>query len=306
MQTDREWPNLFVVGAPKAGTTSLWRYLDQHPDIFMSAVKEPGFLSGSDSQAAVRDEESYLALFAGARGEKLRGEASPSYLARQEAARTIRRNIPDARIVISLREPIERTHSSYLSLVSDGVEQRTFQQAVSDDLARRRVPNRPNYVKPSLYAVSVERYLRKFGDRVFVLFFEELTKEPARVVRELYEFLEVDPSYAERLVAKPHNQFRAPRNKAIGQLLHARRLARALVPRGMRDRLFQAVMKPASKPELDSESVRLLQETFGPDVAALRELLPRELPRKWERRFPSDAAQAPQRLHRVPDQTQTS
>ncbi len=297
----RQWPNLFVVGAPKAGTTSLWRYLDQHPDIYMSPVKEPGFLAGADSQAAIRDEEAYLDLFAAARGEKLRGEASPSYLARQQAARTIRRTIRDPRIVISLREPVDRTHSSYLSLVSDAVEDRTFLEAVSDDLARRRLPGRPNYVKPSLYAVSVQRWLRKFGDDVFVLFFEELAKDPARVVRALYEFLDVDPSPADSLVAKPHNQFRAPRNRAVERLVRARRLGRAVIPRRARDRVFEAAMKPAKKPKPDPESIELLRNVFGPDVAALRELLGRDLPRAWERRFPAGADEPAQRLRRVPD-----
>src|SRR5437763_505157 len=105
---DARWPNLFVVGAPKAGTTSLWLYLDRHPDIWMAPVKEPQFFSG-----LWYDQDSYLRLFAPGARFKLRGEASPSYLAKAGVAEASKRVSPDARIVIMLRDPVERAYSKY-------------------------------------------------------------------------------------------------------------------------------------------------------------------------------------------------
>lgn len=288
-----QWPNLFVVGAPKAGTTSLWRYLGEHPDIYMSPVKEPSFFSKRRTHPTPEEAAPYLELFAAARGEKLRGEASPGYMTRKTVPATIRRLSPDAKIVISLREPIERTHSSYMSLVSDGVETRSFLEVVRDDLAGLRLPDRPIYVKPNLYAEGVLRYQEAFGDQLHVLFFESLAANPAKTMRRLYEFLGVDPAFAERFDPKPHNQLRQPRNRAIERLLAARRLGRRLVPAPLREPVAQAVTKPAVKPRPDEESVALLRDAYGPDVQAVREMVG-GLPKAWERHFPPPVAvQAP-------------
>jgi hypothetical protein len=253
----------------------------------MSAVKEPRFFSGSRSLPSVTDRDSYLRLFAGARGEKLRGEATPSYLWRKRVPEAIRGVSPEARIVISLREPVDWTHSAYLRNVEDGIEDRTFLEAVSDDLAHRRAaPDRSPYVRPALYARSVDRYKQSFGGRVTVLFFEDLAADPRGTMRWLYGALGVDAGFAARFNPKPQNQYALPRNAAVKRLLAGRRLARGLIPAALRKGLFNAMMTPAPKPEPDPESVRVLREVYEPDVAALQALLGRPLPQAWERRFP--------------------
>ena len=107
---DPRWPNLFVVGAPRAGTTSLYHYLRQHPEIYMSPLKEPHFFSHSNPQSdtVVKHQDAYLRLFDAARGEKLRGEASPAYLADPDAPARIKDASPEAKIVAVLREPVSR------------------------------------------------------------------------------------------------------------------------------------------------------------------------------------------------------
>lgn len=288
------WPNLFVVGASKAGTTSLWRYLGQHPEIFMSPKKEPGFFSSAKALSSANARRAYLELFAEAGNRHLRGEASPSYLTRRRAAGAIHEVSPHAKIVVSLREPIARTHSAYLSLVADGVERRSFSQAVQDDLAGRRLEGAPTYVKPDLYSRSIKRYRRLFGPQVFVLFAEELSAQPDVVMRQLYAFLGVDPAVADALRPKRHNQFRAPRNRAVGRLMSARRLARPLVPERFRDTVAAAATKPTGKPKPEPEAVELLRRAYRPDVASLRSMLARPLPAAWDRRFPAeDPAQSP-------------
>jgi hypothetical protein len=136
-------PNFFVVGAPKAGTTSVWRYLDQHPDVFMSPIKEPAFFSpemvkvsdGTSARQArerrdiqafldgpmterrhegfVVEWETYCRLFRDARAERAIGEGTVSYLGSLAAPEAIRQRIPDARIVMILRDPAERLFSHY-------------------------------------------------------------------------------------------------------------------------------------------------------------------------------------------------
>ena len=285
-----DWPNLFVVGAPKAGTTSLWRYLGQHPDIFMSPVKEPGFFSRDWFPAKASDPRSYLRLFAGARRGQLRGEASPMYLADDAAPAAIKRVSPQARIVISLREPVALGHAVYLHMARIGVEPRSFRQALTDEIVDQRLSrDRPPYVRSALFASPVRRYMETFPSRVFVLFFEELLADTRGVVRRLYEFLGVDPAFADRFDPRPHNQFAVPRHRALGRLLDSRRLvagARAVVPLGVRDRITDVLARPADPPAPDPESVRLLREACGPDVVALAALLGRRLPAAWEQRFP--------------------
>ena len=123
-------PNFFVVGANKAGTTSLAAYLDEHPDVFMSPVKEPSFWSyraDRDHGAPflglqVRDRAAYEALFAAVRNERAIGEASTNYLQTAQAADRIRAEIPEARIVAVLRDPSSRAFSAYNMHVGANLE----------------------------------------------------------------------------------------------------------------------------------------------------------------------------------------
>ena len=105
------WPNFFIVGAPKAGTSSLYAYLNEIPGIFMSPKKEPNYFSENTIPndhpiKPIRDKKKYLELFKGVKGEKIIGEASTSYLADPEAPKLIHEACPDAKILISLRDPV--------------------------------------------------------------------------------------------------------------------------------------------------------------------------------------------------------
>ncbi len=283
------WPNLFVVGAGKAGTTSLWRYLGQHPEIFMSRLKEPCFFATSTFPRVtptVADREAYLELFAGSR-ESLTGEASPTYLTAEHAPAAIKAASPDAKVLISLREPVGRTHSLYLEMVRNGAERRPFVEAVQDELLRGIA--RPPFVASTLYAGAVDRYMKTFGHRVHVLFFESLASNPRQVMRDVYEFLDVAPDFAENLDVSAHNRFAMPRGAIAGKLIAsgaARRVARRMVPSVYRDRIYRALLRPVEKPQPEPEAVRLLTEAYDPDVLALAELLGCRFPAAWEHRFP--------------------
>src|SRR5262249_50339658 len=116
-------PDLFIVGAPRCGTTAMYTYLGQHPDIFMSARKEPHFFGTDFSSPALdRDEQTYLALFTGARNETRAGEASVFYLCSRRAAKEIHAFSPSARIIIMLRNPVEMMYSLHSRHVLTGNE----------------------------------------------------------------------------------------------------------------------------------------------------------------------------------------
>src|SRR3954469_19217742 len=113
------WPNLFIVGAAKAGTTSLWTALGELPEVFMSPLKEPHFFSGVTPRRewashfpTVTTEAEYHQLFKGAGDARYLGDASTSYLwAGSRAAEAIRRHNPEARIIAMLRDPVDRAYS---------------------------------------------------------------------------------------------------------------------------------------------------------------------------------------------------
>jgi len=241
-------PNLFLVGAAKAATTSLWRYLQSHPEVFMARIKEPHYFSrgGVDGIPVAKTEGAYLALFARAGRAAYRGEASVSYLWDAEAARAIKAWAPDSRILISLRDPVERAWSHYWTHVRIGTEHRTFREAVDAELAGEpelaSVP--PPYVSRGYYDEQVRPYL--------------------------------DPSPADRIRPVAHFPFAIPRSAGARRLL-GRRAVRGLAAfRGPRQRLLMQHRKP----ELDGATRKLLGEVYAEHDERLRALLGRSLP--WD------------------------
>jgi hypothetical protein len=277
------WPNLFIVGAGRAGTTSLAEYLGQHPDIFMSPVKEPFFFTDANPRLtrAVRDERRYLELFEGASTEKLLGEASISYFWDPSSPAAIRRARPDARILVILRDPIERAYSHYWHAFRNGEETRSFLEAVRDEVAGRYLPGVEPYLKRSLYGEPLQRYLDAFGERVYVLFLEEMARDVAGELRKVFTFLGVGPEFAERIHSTPQNAFALPRNPIIAKLLrspHARRVMRAAVPQQARRRVERLLVKSGDKPPMAPEAMAHLNGFFDNDRIRLERLLNRRVP----------------------------
>ena len=186
-------PNFFIVGTGKAGTTSLHRYLRQHPQIYMSPVKEPSFFAseirGERLGKAFRqhverrsrdlpeqlkdgrpvkplgwlasDWDDYLRLFQQVDGETAIGEASAIYLWSQTAAANIHAQIPDARIVMMLRDPAERAFSQYLHQLATGLTKSTFREHVDQCMrgATKEIGIHYPFLEIGMYSQQVERYL---------------------------------------------------------------------------------------------------------------------------------------------------
>jgi Sulfotransferase domain len=277
------WPNLFIVGAGKAGTSSLSDYLNQHPEIFMSPVKEPHFFSDARPalETPVRDEERYLRLFEASSTEKLLGEASISYFWDPASPLAIKRVSPAAKILVLLREPLERSYSHYWHALKNGVETRSFLEAVEDELGGRFDPQREPYLERSLYTEPLERYLTVFGKSVLVLFFEELARDVVRELKTVFDFLGVTAAAAERIDTRTRNAFALPRNRLAATLVHSRHVrqtARAIVPQGRRTRLEQLLLSKRDKPPIEAEALTLVDGFFDADRVRLERLLGRPLP----------------------------
>lgn len=282
------WPDFFIVGAARCGTTSLHEHLRRRDDVFMSKIKEPHYFAPCvrphRGLRPVRGQGQYLALFRGARKHQLLGESSPSYLWCRKAAGRIREVAPDARIVILLRNPVERAFSHYLMDVRDGVQTRDFERALAEDqkTASRSWGVAHLYVDLGFYAQPLERYLTAFHpDHVKVLFFEDLVSDTPRILGELEKFLGVRTILTARQLPT-QNAFAAPRGALARTILGSawlNSLAHSVMPKSALDWVKRGVLvRRLAKPEMPAHVRAELEATYMSDIVRLESLLGRAAP----------------------------
>jgi hypothetical protein len=292
-------PNFFIVGAARSGTTSLHRYLSQHPDIFMTWRKEAHFFAahhfpcnGPGDEAVnnrvIYDEQQYTQLFAEAKGKKAIGEASAFYLCLPGTAEGIAQTIPDARIIILLREPVARTYSAYMLLQRDGRETAGFVEGLRREQERKREGYEPMwwYKELSLYSSQVKRYLEIFGPtQIKVLLYEDLAANPARVTREAFAFLGVrenvaiDTSVRYNVAGLPKSRrlYRAMANilEKPGPLTKG---IKSLIPLHIQNAVEHRVLDMLVRPvPIDPQIQTHLEAYFAEDIEKLEDLLEQEL-----------------------------
>ena len=276
---EAQWPNLFIPGAPRAGTTSLWRYLSEHPEIYMSPVKEPAFFAPVPGGRVINGKASYLRLFDDASCEKWRGEASTAYFSDESSPSRIKATCPESKIIIVLRDPVERAYSHYWFHVRHNQETRSFREAVEEELTTSEGAD-THYTDWSFYATRLERYLGIFGNNVHVLFLEELRANVDRELRTIYEFLDVDWHVAEHGSVGAHNAFVMPRNGPGTRVVQSPALLAfgRKLPRRVRRKVVGLVMLKSKKPNMDREARSLLRNVYKPERKQLELLLGRPLP----------------------------
>jgi len=232
-------PTFLLIGAAKSGTTSLHEYLKQHPDIFMSPVKEPNYFSfagrspnfvGPDDEGvpcdatpdrlrvakyaySVCDPAAYSRLFARAGQESAVGESSVSYLYFPEAAARIQAALPDVRLVAVLRDPADRAFSKFVQFRHDGCEPLAdFDEALDAEDARAARNWSPTwlYRRRGLYFVQLQRFYERFDpSRIRVYLYEDFEARPRDVLRDIFRFLEVDDRFVPD-IRRRHNPSARP------------------------------------------------------------------------------------------------
>jgi len=291
-------PDFFIVGAPKCGTTAMYYYLKQHPEIFMPQRKEPHFF-GTDLEAPypyfIREKREYLSLFSEAQDEKRVGEASVWYLYSKLAAAEIKEFCPSASIIIMLRNPVDMIYSLHSQRVYSGNEDITdFEAALDAEEERKqglRIPKGVNlveglfYREVAKYTPQVQRYLDVFGrENVHVIIFDDFKSDTPRIYRDTCQFLGVDPDF------QPEFQVINLNKRIYSFTLHKFlqnpprtivSLSRRLVPRPLRHGLIRGLnrvnIRYAPRPRMDPELRRRLQAEFAPEVERLSKLLDRDL-----------------------------
>ncbi|MFB6340654.1 sulfotransferase [Saccharicrinis sp. FJH62] len=204
--TRKKAPDFMIIGAMKAGTTSLYQYLSGHPDLICSTIKEPSFFSWKHGNGI----NEYLRYFPGKKKikEKLVFEASATYLHHPKSAIRIKQLIPNSKLIIILRDPIERaiSHFNYYSSKTSlfaknnplSIENREIRQAFLEDINGAEKEWNKQYCRFSRYGEQIQRFYNLFeSNKILVLDFEELQNYPKEILNKISNFLDIDPTYFE-------------------------------------------------------------------------------------------------------------
>ncbi|MDH3284601.1 MAG: sulfotransferase [Acidobacteriota bacterium] len=290
-------PNFLIVGASKSGTTSLYEYLGEHPDVFMSPLKETNFFTfdgrrprfgGPDGAVFVRDSiyqrDDYERLFADRKSETAVGEASPRYLFTPGTAERIQRLIPRARIVAILRNPAERAFSAYCMRVRDGWEScRSLEEAMADEPRRLRESWASGiYLQRGYYGAQLSEYFDRFPtEQIRVYLYDDLRADPQGLLRDLFRFLGVDDGFSPDM-SRRYNVSGVIRNPLLRFLwtrTHPLQAAlRPFVSKVLRQRISRFfVATEKERFEMSAELRRRLTENYRADILQLQDLIQRDL-----------------------------
>ena len=290
-------PNFFIVGAAKAGTTALRNYLEQHPEIYFSPIKETHFFSKDIDSFNFRDEfkakvntskgahqkfitnqEEYLTLFTGVKEESVIGEATASYLYSQKAAGNIYQFNPNSKVVIILRDPIKRAFSHYLMDKRMSFTDQSFLEAVKEDISKTKkgwgISNL--YIELGLYYQQVKRFLEIFpSNQLLILYHEDLQKSPPATLAQITAFLGIKSDYFFDTNQK-HNVAALPRNAKTITLIRKLNIT-ALIPKVITNRFKWVFYNKKNLPQLTNDDIKTLGNYFADDIEKLESLLKKDL-----------------------------
>lgn len=286
--------NLMIVGAQKAGTTSLLRYLGDHPGICTHSQVEMTFFVHEDEY-----QLGYSRIFP--RYFSLDEDSSPIILAKSvsvmilpEAIARLYKHNPDAQLVVMLRNPVDRAYSHYWYSRRRGWEDReTFEEAIASDLATRadiQVGNvNRNYLSNGLYINHLQQLMKVFPpEQIQIILLEDLKEDPLRVCRSIYSlFPQLDPAY-NPVIRQTHNISAAYRSRSLALLTSSRttlpaikKIARTLMPDRtmdyLRDFIRNANEQEFKPPPMQPETRTRLLAFFQPFNQNLGELIGRDL-----------------------------
>jgi hypothetical protein len=281
-------PSFIVIGVAKGGTTSLYRYFDQHPQVYMHPDKGTNFFGWEDARNwqwwdegdaprglhhfKAKTLEEFEAAFAGATDELAVGEVSPQYLRSPTAAQRMRETLPDVQVIASLRNPAERAFSGFLMRTRRGEPVQTAYEELTPTAS---------HVKEGFYYTRLKRYFDEFPRQQLKIFlFDDFRRDPAKMMAELFGFVGVDASFVPDTTSK-HNPANVPKSRLANRVLyHPRviRTAKTVIPLpayGLAKRARQLALK--EPPTLPDDLRARLLEIYREDILKLEALLERDL-----------------------------
>lgn len=283
-------PNFLIIGANKAGTSSLHNYLNQHPQIFMSDVKEPMYFVNVYSKRdeiyteslkrtlkdAVQELDSYLSLFANASNEIAIGESSTAYLANKSSATKIADFNPEMKIIAILRNPIKRAYSNYLMYKRWGFEKRSFKKAVFDEINGKHLqyPQGMRYLTLGKYSESLQEFYSVFPkSQIKIFLFEDFKNKTENMMKEIYSFLGVNENVQMDLKTVHNGSDNAYYYNLFVKLNHNSNL-RNVVEKVLPAFIINLMKK---KPELTPELIGVINNYLKDDIKKTSELINKNL-----------------------------
>ena len=280
-------PSFIVIGVAKGGTTSLYRYFDQHPQVYMHPDKGSNYFGWEDARDwqwwdegdppklhhfKARTLQEYEGAFAGASDELAVGEVSPQYLRSPTAARRMRELLPEVKVIASLRNPAERAFSGFLMRTRRGEEVRPADEELTPSAS---------HVKEGFYYTRLKRYFDAFPrEQLKVFLFDDFRRDPARIMAELFDYVGADASFTPDTRSK-HNPANVPKSRLVNRVLyHPRvmRTAKTVIPvpaYGLAKRARQLNLR--TPPTLSEDLRTRLLEIYREDILKVEELLGRDL-----------------------------
>lgn len=288
-------PNLFIIGAAKAGTTALYDYLTQHPQVFLSREKEPMFFSREENYARGLDwyEEVY---FEGAKGYSVRAEATPHYLYWSEKVAPRIKEVYGERpvkFIVSFRDPVSRAYSWYWNMVREGREDLHFDEALRVEEFRLEQNRHELYQLGSMvygysagsrYASLLQPYLEVFSpEDFFFIFQDDLKSRVDETCEEIFEFLGIESSI--QINTSNSNPAAMPRSRLLHKTLRQRSLFKELIKpfipirvrRPLKSRLMDANFKETPYAPLDPQVAHELRLSYKTEIENLEKITGREL-----------------------------
>ncbi len=289
-------PNFLIIGAAKSGTTALYHYLKQHPQIYMSPTKETEFFAfegetldfqgpGDRGRASITNFEAYQAQFQAVTTETAIGEAATVCLYSEKAADRIFYYLPNAKLIAILRDPIERAYSQFLMFVRDEREPiLDFAKALQEEENRIRDywAWGWRYVQLGFYSVQLQRYYERFDrNQIKVYLYEDLSNSPIQVIQDIFTFLGVDATFVPNMSTKP-NISGMPKNQVWHSFLRKphviKETFKPLVPVQLRKKITMTLRNQnLVKPQLSPQIRQQLLPVFREDILRLQELIGRDL-----------------------------
>jgi hypothetical protein len=293
--------DFFVVGAARSGTTTLYQYLSQHSEVYLPKVKELNYFSKVSSNQVhdydlpkpekeyhtkiIQSAEVYKSLYASVKPGQIKGDISPSYLWHEETAAAIKAHNPQAKIVVTLRHPIERAFSHYLMAKSVGYEKnKNFEQATHAPLSEYWGGGN-RYLEWSDYIGPLKAYYAAFPKKqIHVMIFEQWVRDQESALSELADFLGVEHQNLDAF-GDQHNQTLAYKRQATLNAMRtpwARTILHALMGESMRNRIKDLIFGGGPSQELLSEDLknRLINQNIE-SLIQLEQLIQKPILELW-------------------------
>ena len=273
-------PNFFIVGTPKSGTTSLFHYLQEHPEVFLPELKEPHFFSCPEVKNTyyktkiVDSKEEYLDLYQETESFKAVGDLSSSYLFNKESPKRIHQFNPHAKIIIVLRNPVDRALSHYLMDVNLGYINVPLLEVINNKDTFKQ--HYQEYIELGFYEQQIRAYTKQFPDsQIKVVLSDTLYANTAETLKDIYSFINVSTTFITDFETV-HNSYTVPRFKALKSLVQSDGLKK-MIPSGLKSGLKSLIYKTnAEKPKLEVEK-NLLREIYKKSIVETETLINQDL-----------------------------